>query len=112
MRADRPRRLARWLDRPLGLGFGVDRLRVDRPIALRGMQLSYAFRGPGDNVEPESFFGRSEVENRSLILDAGSVDDLISVVQDRIGYCYRLRRHSCLGSRPLRAIINDRYQEG
>lgn len=31
-------------------------------------RLSYALRGPRDNPEKESFFGRLKVENRSLIL--------------------------------------------
>ena len=35
-----------------------------------GGRLSYALRGPQDNPEMESFFGRFKVENRSLILDA------------------------------------------
>ena len=59
-----------------------------------GVRLSYALRGPGDNPEMESFFGRFKVENRSLILDAESVEELKAVVRDRIRYYNRVRRHS------------------
>ncbi|WP_428274402.1 hypothetical protein [Candidatus Palauibacter sp.] len=37
---------------------------------------------------------RTEVENRSLIPDAGSLDELAAVVRDRIRYYNRVRRHS------------------
>ena len=49
-----------------------------------GARLSYALRGPGDNPEMESFFGRFKVENRSLLLDAESPEELSAVVRDRI----------------------------
>ncbi len=62
-------------------------------------RLSYALRGPRDNPM-ESFFGRFKVENRSLILDAGSLEELAAVVRDRIRYYNRVRRHSSLGDRP------------
>ena len=76
------------------------------------VRLSYALRGPGDNPEMESFFGRFKVENRSLILDAGSLEELNAIVRDRIGYYNRVRRHSSLGDRPPLAIITDLYREG
>ena len=60
----------------------------------------------------ESFFGRFKVENRSLILDAGSLEELNAIVRDRIGYYNRVRRHSSLGDRPPLAIITDLYREG
>ncbi len=59
-----------------------------------GARLSYALRGPRDNPEMESFFGRFKVENRSLILDAVSLEELDAVVRDRINYYNRVRRHS------------------
>ena len=48
------------------------------------MQLSYTLRGPGDNPEMESFFGRFKVESQSLILDAESIEDLRTIVRRRI----------------------------
>ncbi|WP_425154989.1 integrase core domain-containing protein [Candidatus Palauibacter sp.] len=77
-----------------------------------GARLSYALRGPRDNPEMESFFGRFKVENRSLILDAGSLEELAAVVRDRIRYYNRVRRHSSLGDRPPLTIIEDFYREG
>ena len=77
-----------------------------------GARLSYALAGPRDNPEMESFFGRFKVENRSLILDAGSLDELTAVVRDRINYYNRVRRHSSLGDRPPLKIIEDFYREG
>ena len=60
----------------------------------------------------ESFFGRFKVENRSLILDAGSIEELEAVVRARINYYNRVRRHSSLGDRPPLRIIEDFYREG
>ncbi len=77
-----------------------------------GARLSCALRGPRDNSEMESFFGRSKVETRSLILDAGSLEELAAVVRDRINYHNRMRRHSSLGDRPPLRIIEDFHREG
>ena len=60
----------------------------------------------------EGFLGRLKVENRSLILDAGSLEELAAVVRDRINYHNRVRRHSSLGDRPPMTIIEDFYREG
>ena len=77
-----------------------------------GVRLSCALRGPKDNPEMESFFGRFKVENRSLILDADSLEELRTIVGKRIRYYNRVRRHSSLGDRPPLAIIQDFYREG
>ena len=77
-----------------------------------GVRLSYALRGPRDNSEMESFFGRFKVENRSLILDAESLEELRTIVRKRIRYYNRVRRHSSLGDRPPLTIIQDFYREG
>lgn len=45
-----------------------------------GVRLSSALLGPRDNPEMESFFGRFKVENRSLILDADSLEELRTIV--------------------------------
>ena len=76
-----------------------------------GVRLSYALRGPKDNPEMESFFGRFKVENRSLILDAESLEELRTIVRKRIRYYNRVRRHSSLGDRPPMATIQDFYHE-
>ena len=60
----------------------------------------------------EGFFGRFKVENRSLVLDAESLEELTAFVGDRVGYYNRVRRRSSLGDRPPPAIIEDFYHEG
>ena len=77
-----------------------------------GARLSYALHGPRDNPEMESVFGRFKVENRSLTLDAGSLEELAAVVRGRIRYYNRVRRHRSLGDRPPLKIIEDFYREG
>ena len=76
-----------------------------------GVQPCYALLGPGNNTEMEGVFGRLKVENRSLIVDAGSLADLTAVVQDRLEVYNWTRGHSALGKRPPSVVINDRYQE-
>ena len=93
-------RLARRRDRPPGPGFRVHRLRVDRSPSGGGIGLSCALREPKDNPEMESFFGRCKGENRSLTLDAESLDELRTIGRKRIRYYNRVRRHSSLGDRP------------
>ena len=71
-----------------------------------GVRISYALRGARDNTEMESFFGRFKVENRSLFLDARSLDELRSVVADRIRYHNHHRRHSTLDNRSPVAFLS------
>ena len=76
-----------------------------------GVQRSYTLRGPGDNPEMESLFGRFIMENRSLILAAESLVDLRTMVRIRIRYHNRVRRHSSPKIRPPQAIIQDFYRD-
>ena len=62
-------------------------------------RVSYALRGARDNVEMESFYGRFKTENRSLLADAESLEALRVVVDDRMQYFNRERRHSTLSNR-------------
>ncbi|NDJ35779.1 MAG: DDE-type integrase/transposase/recombinase, partial [Chloroflexi bacterium] len=50
------------------------------------VRLSYSTNGARGNTMMESFFGRFKTENRSLLLDAASVQELTQVVGDRIRY--------------------------
>lgn len=59
-------------------------------------RLSYALNGAKDNPEMESFNGRFKTENRSLFLDAQSVDELRNIVAQRMDYYNTERRHSSL----------------
>lgn len=60
----------------------------------------------------EGVCNRLKMEDRSLILDAGSLADRTAVVQDRIDVDNRTRRRSSLGDGLPSIIIYDRYQEG
>ncbi len=71
-----------------------------RELLIEGrVRLSYALNGAKDNPEMESFNSRFKNENRSLLLEAGSPRELRRVVQRRLQYYDRERRHSALGNR-------------
>ena len=72
---------------------------LHRLLVRDQVKVSYALRGARDNTEMESFNSRFKNENRSLLLEAEDLDDLIHVVDDRIRYYNRERRHSTLGNR-------------
>lgn len=59
-----------------------------------GVRLSYALRGAQENPEMEAFISRFKEENRSLFLDAQTLDELRAVVRDRMVYYNNERRHS------------------
>jgi transposase InsO family protein len=61
-----------------------------------GVRLSYALRGAKDNPEMESFNSRFKTEGNSLFLDAPTLADLVRVVDGRMCYHNRERRHSAL----------------
>jgi putative transposase len=71
-----------------------------------GVRLSYALRGASDNPEIESFFGRFKVENRSLLTDAETLQDLTNVVGARIAYYNDERRHSSLENSAPAAFLS------
>ncbi len=64
-----------------------------------GARVSYALRGAKDNPEMEAFNSRFKNENRSLLLEAQSLEDLQHVVAARMDYYNQVRRHSSLGNR-------------
>jgi len=72
-----------------------------------GVKRSSALRGARDNPEMESFFGRSKVENHSLLLDAQTLEELPKILSERIRYYNRERRHSSLGNRAPDTFIRS-----
>ncbi len=62
------------------------------------VRLSYAPDGCHDNTEMESFHSRFKTENRSLLVDAADLAELVRVVGQRITYYNHRRRHSALGN--------------
>jgi putative transposase len=61
-----------------------------------GVRLSYALRGAKDNPQMESFNSRFKGEGHSLFLDAPTLAELDRVVDGRMRYHNRERRHSAL----------------
>ena len=60
-------------------------------------RLSYALRGAKDNPAMESFNERFKTEGHSLFLEAQSLAELITVVDERMRYYNTERRHSSIG---------------
>jgi putative transposase len=61
------------------------------------VRLSYALNGAKDNTVMESFNGHFKPENHSLFLDAVTLDELKTVVDERMHYYNNIRLHSSLG---------------
>lgn len=64
------------------------------------LQLSYSLDGARGNTEMESFISRFKNENRSLLLDAPTIEVLEQVVNVRMRYYNQVRRHSVLNNKP------------
>ena len=84
---------------------------TSRLLLKEGVRLSYTVRGPQDNPEIESFFGRFKVENRALLFEASTVEELASIVASRLRYYNETRRHSSLGNRSPIQFLNDRHAQ-
>ena len=82
-----------------------------RQLLADGVRLSYALNGFKDNPEMESFNGRFKEENRSLLLEAQTVDELVELVDQRMDYYNTQRRHSSIGYLPPVAYI-ERLRAG
>ena len=61
------------------------------------IRVSYALSGARDNPEMESFNSRFKTENRSLLLDAQTLEELQYVVREKMAYHNGVRRHSTIG---------------
>jgi len=75
-------------------------------------RLSYALRGAKDNPEMESFNGRFKTEGHSLFLEAQSLGELITVVDERMRYYNTERRHSSIGYVPPLMYIKRARSKG
>jgi putative transposase len=60
------------------------------------IRVSYALNGARDNPEMEAFNSRFKTENRSLILNAQKLEELLALVSERIDYYNNERRHSSI----------------
>ena len=75
-------------------------------------RLSYALGGAKDNPEMESFNGRFKTEGHSLFLEAQSLGELITVVEERMRYYNTERRHSSIGYVPPLMYIKRARSKG
>jgi transposase InsO family protein len=66
------------------------------------LQVSYSLDGARGNTEMEAFISRFKNENRSLLLDAPTIDTLKRIVKVRMRYYNEARRHSALDNQPPR----------
>jgi putative transposase len=69
------------------------------------LQLSYTLDGARGNTEMEAFISRFKNENRSLLLDAPTIEVLEQVVNERMCYYNEVRRHSVLKNEPPRKFL-------
>jgi transposase InsO family protein len=60
------------------------------------VRVSYALNGARDNPEMEAFNSRFKTENRSLLLDAQTLEELQVLVSERMDYYNNERRHSSI----------------
>jgi putative transposase len=79
------------------------------------LQVSYSLDGARGNTEMEAFISRFKNENRSLLLDAPTIETLKRIVNVRMRYYNEVRRHSALDNQPprrwLKRWLNDVEKE-
>lgn len=61
------------------------------------VRVSWALNGARDNPQMEFFIGRFKTENRSLLLDAQTLEELQAVVTERMDYYNNRGSHSTIG---------------
>lgn len=69
------------------------------------VKVSYALNGCRDNPEMESFHSRFKTENRSLLLDAETLPDLVRIANQRLAYYNARRRHSSLDNQAPLTVL-------
>lgn len=84
------------------LGYGW----LHRVMVQGKARVSYSENGARGNVQMESFNGRFKEENRLLFWEQEDFQSLQAVVDERIRYYNRVRRHSALGNvSPMNYLI-------
>lgn len=67
-----------------------------RLLVQDGLHISYTLDGAKDNPKMEAFISRFKNENRSLLQDAPTIEELRRIVKERMTYYNEVRRHSKL----------------
>ena len=67
--------------------------------------ISFAMNGAKDNPWIESFWGRFKTENKTLIMQADSLAELICVTEQQMTYYNQGRRHSALNYRVPQEVV-------
>ena len=67
--------------------------------------ISFAMNGAKDNPWIESFWGRFKTENKTLIMHADSLKELIYVIGMQMAYYNQGRRHSALGYQTPQQVV-------
>jgi putative transposase len=75
------------------------------------LQISYSLDGARGNTEMEAFISRFKNENRSLLLDAPTIEVLERIVDERMQYYNDVRRHSALDNQPPRRWLERRLSD-
>jgi putative transposase len=73
------------------------------------VRISYALNGARDNPEMESFFSRFKTENKSLLLDAHTLEELKILVDERMAYHNGERRYSTIGYNALKIYLATQW---
>lgn len=81
---------------------------VDEILIKDGVRLSYSENGAKGNTYMESFNGHFKCPNRSLFCESKDINGLSEVVQERVHYWNRTRRHSSLDYRTPLNYIKER----
>ena len=72
------------------------------------VRISYARKGAKDNTVMESFNGHFKCPNRSIFCEAKDINELSEVVQERVHYWNRTRRHLSLDYKTPLNYIKER----
>lgn len=73
------------------------------------VRVSYALNGARDNPEIESFISRFKTENKSLLLDAQTPEELEILVRERMAYHNGERRHSTIGYKAPKTYVATQW---
>ncbi len=84
---------------------------VWRVLLEERAQLSYTENGAKDNPWIESFWGRFKTENRDLLWEAETLEEVSAIINDKMLYYNGARRHSALAYQPPEDVLSARINQ-